>query len=527
MSRDKKKMTERILNHALQIIYLLTGEVSLLQHLTNSPRMKEVNKDQKVTEKILNHALQIIYLLTGEEYTIVKKNSPHSSNYQMTGEGDIDGQKEIMNENHQTRITLGIPGNRSPGLQYENIDTISEEEDGIDEKDILQVTIQSGLFTGLQDDNLYPVSVNAEGHDGGVENDIQQMAIPSDPCAGLSNVKPSISPKLEQVEPKVMGHQQVKEEELPINISKELPDVNQSIPLKLEPEEETNVMGRQQVKEEEIPLSINEDGHLRSDFRKTFSTIACTSEGQLGDDTSLCKDVQSKDLNRNSPEHTLYQRGNRNVTLVSYQCDQNPCAVNERIIADLNDETCRSVKKKKDSRCEKTTTLQNKEAGQKPMAGKGSAQRMSLNTNNRTHTRGKPYVCPDCGKGFSHKVSLNVHHRTHTGEKPYVCPHCGKGFTQRANLDAHRRTHTGEKPYVCSQCGKGFSQSTSLNTHYRTHTGEKPYVCPVCGKGFSQRASLNAHHITHNREKQYDCPECGESFSEKKSLSVHQKTHIV
>ncbi|KAM4641251.1 uncharacterized protein O3C94_015634, partial [Discoglossus pictus] len=86
MTKDNKMMTERIFSHALQIICLLTGEVSLLQHLTKSLPTKEINKDKKMTERILNYTLDIVYLLTGEEYTIVKKNSPQSSIHQLTGE---------------------------------------------------------------------------------------------------------------------------------------------------------------------------------------------------------------------------------------------------------------------------------------------------------------------------------------------------------------------------------------------------------------------------------------------------------
>ncbi|KAM4641272.1 uncharacterized protein O3C94_015658 [Discoglossus pictus] len=108
MNKDKK-IAGRILAHVLEILSLLTGEVSVLQHLTNSLTVLEINNDQKMTEKILNHTLKVIYLLTGEEYTIVKKNPPHSH---LTGECDIQGYKDNM-ENHQTPRTLGIKTTRN------------------------------------------------------------------------------------------------------------------------------------------------------------------------------------------------------------------------------------------------------------------------------------------------------------------------------------------------------------------------------------------------------------------------------
>ncbi|KAM4696158.1 gastrula zinc finger protein XlCGF66.1-like, partial [Rhinophrynus dorsalis] len=50
--------------------------------------MKEISKN-RVAERILNHSLGIIYLLTGEEYIVVKKNTPHNSIHLLTGDVPI------------------------------------------------------------------------------------------------------------------------------------------------------------------------------------------------------------------------------------------------------------------------------------------------------------------------------------------------------------------------------------------------------------------------------------------------------
>ncbi|KAM4642117.1 uncharacterized protein O3C94_016498 [Discoglossus pictus] len=174
MMNQDKKMSERILDHILEIISLLTGKVSVFDHLTNSLTVIEMNQDKEMSERILSHILEIIYLLTGEEYTIVKKkNSSH--NHQLTGECDTDGHKD----------TLGISSNMSSGLQSDNVDPVSEEgEDEMDEKDILPVMIHSELSAG--------------------------------------HMRSSVVSQCDQeAEPDVRSHQKVKKEEIPVNISEE------------------------------------------------------------------------------------------------------------------------------------------------------------------------------------------------------------------------------------------------------------------------------------------------------------------
>ncbi|KAM4642566.1 uncharacterized protein O3C94_016865 [Discoglossus pictus] len=185
MNKGKKKITERILNHSLEIIYLLTGEVSLLQHLTNSQIMVETNKAKKMSEGILTHALEIIYLLTGEEYTIVKTDSLPSGIHHITGEYHLDGHMELLDENHQT---LGITENRSPGNQ---------------------------------DENVHSVSINEEGGYEREENNIHQVETHPGLCTGYSNVEPSIFSRLEQDELEMRVQKQVKKEDISINIDED------------------------------------------------------------------------------------------------------------------------------------------------------------------------------------------------------------------------------------------------------------------------------------------------------------------
>lgn len=56
----------------------------MLDHIASSVK-NMANSKEKISEKILNHALEIIYLLTGEKYVLVKKKSPHCCIHPQSG----------------------------------------------------------------------------------------------------------------------------------------------------------------------------------------------------------------------------------------------------------------------------------------------------------------------------------------------------------------------------------------------------------------------------------------------------------
>ncbi|MEE6506154.1 hypothetical protein FKM82_007557 [Ascaphus truei] len=150
MMMDKKQIAEGILNHILNIIYLLTGERPFLEHLTDS-RMNNIN-NEKMTERILNHTQEIIYLLSGE----VPIRCEDVAVYFSMEEWDyIEGHKglykDAMVENYKSLKSLGIPLNRSSGFHYENVDIVSIKEQGEDERgeqDIQQGQIHPDTSAG-------------------------------------------------------------------------------------------------------------------------------------------------------------------------------------------------------------------------------------------------------------------------------------------------------------------------------------------------------------------------------------------
>ncbi|KAM4640681.1 uncharacterized protein O3C94_015271 [Discoglossus pictus] len=575
---DEDRMAEIIFNHALEIISLLTGEDSLLQHLTNAQIMSEITKDKKMNERISYHALEIINLLSGEEYTMVKKNSP-----KRTRKYDINGHKKI-NKNLPTSKNLGFPGNRSSGLQDEHVDTEDPDHD-VNAKDILQVKIYSELSAGLHDEIQQTLSINEDGQYER-DKDIQQVEIQIDPCAGPSKVKPSVVSKTEQGEVNIKDRLQIKEEEIPININKEGLHGKKlcTVSIKEEAEDEKEEKDIRQVEIHSGPhaglhntnlhcVSINEEGEYEQeekDFQKMdihpdscgdgFITI--NSPEQHGSHRSLSFVIGDTDVTesyqRSIITNTLYKQesmpdGNLDkevdISLTEphlYKYEDNPS--NQVPVVGMKTETTETIHTMENTNIFLVMENNCSEFGEHSIpnnsqhlpqqniykiqkifacseCGKCFNKKANLVSHERIHNSEKPFGCTECGKCFRHKSALVSHKRTHTQLKPFACSHCGKCFSRKTSLVYHERIHTGEKPFSCSECGKCFNLRSLLVSHQRSHTPEKPFACCTCGECFRHKTSLVRHEVYHTGLKPFSCAECGKCFSHKALLVSHERIH--
>ncbi|XP_018113075.1 zinc finger protein 480 isoform X2 [Xenopus laevis] len=564
-----------------------------MQHLLNPIILNMMNKDKKqMTEKILNHALGIIFLLTGEEYIIVKKNYPHSHVQLLTGEvpikcGDvavyfsmeeweyIEGHKKLFKGvETEEKKTVEVPAQQSSGLCDENQNIVANshvEELGnpVQQGPIASDTGPGDLHNGVctSDEtrhlkkNLLGVSHNTVCTSGEIMYMKRNILGDSHNAACTSD------------ERMYMKRNTVGDSYSLMNTSEEMMCVKSKI---LDPHsalgtsEEVMRMKKNILGGYVNPVCKSEVGmHTKRDILLNSHNAIHPSDKMMFGNSRFCTEFHGRHYGVPRNEPKPFGR----VILTPFSI---PCArgyktqdLRDRFVTGSNGgvsyiESIRNdhqaklkdekpfkleVRKQLSSKCpaseekphkcnvcgKQFPTLSKASSHSRihnkpfvcPECGKGFPFRSNLNKHLRTHTKVTQHACPECGKYFDKRTLLEKHFRTHTQEKPYVCPECGKCFSQRSCMETHYRIHTKEKPYSCRECGKCFAQRGHRNMHQRIHTGEKPFPCPECGKCFTQRIHLDVHYRVHSGEKPYPCPECGKSFTTRANMDAHLKTHCV
>ncbi|XP_053578089.1 zinc finger protein 567 [Bombina bombina] len=572
--------------------------------------MKEHRR--QMAEQFLNHALGIIYLLTGEEYTIVKKNSPNSYSHRLTGEvpikcddvamyfsmeewAYIEGQKlykDVVMENRQVLSTAEVSTHRSSGENNVEMAFNAEQSDDVTSR--LEALDQDVHVINSSRENNVEITSNAKQSD-----DVTSQLEVLDQDVHVINssshhegIPDTVITKTEEEEKTDDYGQQ--EDNAPDPGAGHHEGIPDTVITKTEEEEKTDDYVKQEDNApdpgagESVSELISDESHK----------AVYTSETIVEDNIDISQLIQSKDSYKN--QNVLFPT-------VSYHFMPQALDLNDKQVIGCYNTQCRASTVKDSAITNsanwdgqnllyengKTFNLKSKfsvshhsvdtdkelyicpvckmcfklksklerhtrtHIGERPFVyetgEKGFSYALNLGKHEDSHTGEKSYVCQTCGEGFleaqflskhrlihtgvkpyvcqtsvkcfSQGTDLLVHDTTHTGEKLYICKECGKHFSSQSNLIRHCKSHKGEKPYICHTCGKGFFHGERLKIHQRIHTGEKPFICQECGKGFSERSNMNRHRKFHKGEKPYVCQTCGKSFSQRPRLRIHLRTH--
>ncbi|XP_053577816.1 zinc finger protein 260 isoform X2 [Bombina bombina] len=494
--------------------------------------VRVMNEDKKIfTDLILNHALEIIYLLTEEEYTIVKKNAPQSSIHQLNREGDNasvslsmevweypEGHKTLMVENHKA-IKTALSNNSE--LSNENVDN---EEEEIDKKD----TVHTSPSEESHDKKVNAVLIGERTEYETEHKVIKQEDNHSDSgtldeshnTSYISKKDDNCVSRLAQAE-----NAKIYTPRKPMLYEKGyLPCTSANS------KTESYALSETLVKD-----FINATSNIwigkKKDATISTKSIDCGEHNTLQSGENI-----NKEPNLNFESNVMVEYQESRAEKKQYDCPDCGKIFSIKSYLYKHRKTHSGERPYVCSDCQMAFTKrshlvrhQKTHTGEKPhvcqTCGKGFSEKANLVKHNIIHTGEKPYVCQTCGRGFSERSTLVRHYRMHTGEKPYVCQECGSAFSNRSSLVKHHIIHTNEKPYVCEKCGKCFTQNASLVKHSKTHTGEKPYTCNECGKSFFEKSNLVTHYRIHTGEKPYVCQECGKGFANKSNLITHHRAH--
>ncbi|XP_075042471.1 uncharacterized protein LOC142101925 [Mixophyes fleayi] len=444
--------------------------------------MMEMNRDKKhVTERILSHAIDMIFLLTGADYLTMKRNGEqvqeHFSRSQKT---IIDRPDDTQEKADMPILTMEkIVEHASVIIRLLTGDIFLKEWEFIEgRKEVYKfVMLENDRAVGTPEYEAW-LPVEEKSHNNRPMKEWSTKDIIPERRTTAKNKKMTSRKPGVEFERRSPTHYR--------------PQRNQCVSsFKMGEKDNSEVNIKKEVmcnKRENAVNNCAEEQHKNNEHHKDY---VCSISGKIIASNSHF--VIHRNTRRKEGRHVCGECG-KSFTRALH------LTIHQRTHTGERPYGCKECGKRFTSSSH-LVSHQKTHTGEKPFVcgscGKRYTRRSNLISHQRTHTGERPFVCGDCGKSFTHRSHYVDHHKTHTNGGSYICSECGKSFTRSLHLAIHERSHTGERPYVCTVCSKSFVCTSHLASHQMIHSGEKPYSCGECGKTFTYRSNLVIHQKTH------------------------------
>ncbi|XP_075698129.1 uncharacterized protein LOC142663403 isoform X2 [Rhinoderma darwinii] len=564
---DRRPIMEMILSLTLEIVYVLTGEDSIMVKKCGEwVRPQSLIQERRSDTKILDLTNKIIQLLSGE---VTLRYEDITVCFSMEEweyiEGHKDQYKDLMMEKNRSPRALHNPeSQKSPAgnlttkkcsVPEESINILQCQVSRTDDKTTSQEAYLPSVFDEhLSDEPQDVIPSNSQI----TEDSISCNGVKSDSNTGL--IEKSVDQKKEPAlfEKLTFAHD-LQKDPLLIHIKEELSSCDEDFT-----DVETLTVTDLDEINYESPVNENSDYFNEPHMGRTS---IFTGLDQEDSEMEYTQGLSDSDYTKSETLSSRESLNGEKAFRCSYCLKAFPSTtqLNLHVISHLKHKklTCSECGDCFSKKSE-LVTHHRVHTGEKPFAcpecGKQFADRANVIAHQAIHevpssvgtelltqekegqTGHTPVLCPECGMSFTSSKVLAEHQKNHKQEKMYVCLVCGKGFTKRGHLSNHSRIHSGGKrsalsesaecapqtrkrPFLCFECGKCFPSRSHLDRHQRVHTGEKPFSCSECDKRFTDRSGLVIHQRIHTGEKPYSCDDCGKCFRDRSGLVVHQRNH--